>query len=186
MKKDYSYSGGTGTYSLFGIDLKPFIATLFVVTLVIAFFQIPHPYNPSIFLAPATKSSLSCPNPENFTTNTLTVGKTATVPVQKEKIATFTATKAIAGDPNKREFKPYGNAAALFVQMGAYRGGPYTFAVIGLASKPIHVFGKPWYCFSFIWLFRFAQSVGNSMDCADFEQPENLEHASNRENIKNY
>lgn len=46
---------------------------------------------------------------------------------------------------NKRIFTPYGNAAALFVLMGAYRGGPDTFAVIGLASKPIHVFGKPWY-----------------------------------------
>ncbi|CDY27956.1 BnaCnng05410D [Brassica napus] len=29
--------------------------------------------------------------------------------------------------------------------MGAYRGGPTTFAVVGLASKPIHVFGKPWF-----------------------------------------
>lgn len=155
MKKDFAYSGSTGTgtgtgtgmYSFFGIDLKPFIATLFLVTLVIAFFQIPHPYNPSLLLSPASKSSLSCTNPDNFTTNTFTVKKPNTVPVLKEKIATISATKAIASDPNKREFKPYGNAAALFVQMGAYRGGPYTFAIIGLASKPIHVFGKPWYCF---------------------------------------
>ncbi|KAF2310825.1 hypothetical protein GH714_017463 [Hevea brasiliensis] len=29
--------------------------------------------------------------------------------------------------------------------MGAYRGGPRTFAVVGLSSKPIHVFGRPWY-----------------------------------------
>ncbi|KAJ6928396.1 galactan beta-1,4-galactosyltransferase GALS1 [Populus alba x Populus x berolinensis] len=29
--------------------------------------------------------------------------------------------------------------------MGAYRGGPTTFAVVGLASKPIHVFRLPWY-----------------------------------------
>ena len=29
--------------------------------------------------------------------------------------------------------------------MGAYRGGPTTFSVIGLASKPIHVYGNPWY-----------------------------------------
>ncbi|KAK9270409.1 hypothetical protein L1049_025988 [Liquidambar formosana] len=48
-------------------------------------------------------------------------------------------------DPNKRLFHSYGNAAALFVQMGAYRGGARTFAVVGLASKPIHVFGHPWY-----------------------------------------
>ncbi|XP_074273608.1 galactan beta-1,4-galactosyltransferase GALS1 isoform X2 [Silene latifolia] len=48
-------------------------------------------------------------------------------------------------DPNKRVFKPYGNAAALFVTMGAYRGGVSSFTVVGLASKPVHVFGKPWY-----------------------------------------
>lgn len=48
-------------------------------------------------------------------------------------------------DPNKRTFITYGNAASLFVQMGAYRGGPTTFAVVGLASKPLHVFGRPWY-----------------------------------------
>uniref|UniRef100_A0A0D6QZS6 Glycosyltransferase family 92 protein n=1 Tax=Araucaria cunninghamii TaxID=56994 RepID=A0A0D6QZS6_ARACU len=44
---------------------------------------------------------------------------------------------------DKRVFRPYGNAAYLFVKMGAYRGGDYTFAVVGLASKPLHVFGKP-------------------------------------------
>ncbi|KAJ4734104.1 hypothetical protein LUZ62_023303 [Rhynchospora pubera] len=149
MKKDFGSSvgtgTGTGTYNLFGIDLKPFIATLFLVTLVIAFFQIPHPYNPSLFLSPSTKSSLSCPKPENLTTTTLRVSKTNSIPVLKEKIATISASKAIASDPNKREFKAYGNAAALFVQMSAYRGGPYTFAIMGLASKPIHVYGTPWY-----------------------------------------
>ncbi|PHT33548.1 hypothetical protein CQW23_25348 [Capsicum baccatum] len=48
-------------------------------------------------------------------------------------------------DPDKRTFRTYGNAASLFVQMGAYRGGPNTFAVVGLASKPLHVYGRPWY-----------------------------------------
>lgn len=47
--------------------------------------------------------------------------------------------------PNKREFKVYGNAAALFVEMGAYRGGVDTFAIVGLASKPVHVYGDPWF-----------------------------------------
>jgi hypothetical protein len=46
-------------------------------------------------------------------------------------------------DPNKRVFRPYGNTAYLFIQMGAYRGGTATFAVVGLASKPLHVYGKP-------------------------------------------
>lgn len=43
----------------------------------------------------------------------------------------------------KRAFNPVGSAAYLFIQMGAYRGGPNTFAVVGLASKPLHVFAKP-------------------------------------------
>ncbi|WOK91839.1 hypothetical protein Cni_G00530 [Canna indica] len=43
----------------------------------------------------------------------------------------------------KRAFNPVGSAAYLFVQMGAYRGGPDSFAVVGLASKPLHVFAKP-------------------------------------------
>eukprot|EP00253_Pinus_taeda_P010350 PITA_10350 len=43
----------------------------------------------------------------------------------------------------KRVFRPYGSAPYLFIQMGAYRGGPATFAVVGLASKALHVFGKP-------------------------------------------
>ncbi|KAI5083519.1 hypothetical protein GOP47_0003262 [Adiantum capillus-veneris] len=42
-----------------------------------------------------------------------------------------------------RIFRPYGSAAALFVVYGAYRGGPNTFAVVGLGSKPLYVYGKP-------------------------------------------
>ncbi|KAK3189098.1 hypothetical protein Dsin_028659 [Dipteronia sinensis] len=45
----------------------------------------------------------------------------------------------------KRAFNPYGAAAYNFITMGAYRGGPNTFAVVGLSSKPLHVFGKPVY-----------------------------------------
>ncbi|GLJ39209.1 hypothetical protein SUGI_0799880 [Cryptomeria japonica] len=44
---------------------------------------------------------------------------------------------------NKQVFRAYGRAAYLFIQMGAYRGGANTFAVVGLASKPLHVYGKP-------------------------------------------
>lgn len=43
----------------------------------------------------------------------------------------------------KRAFSAVGSAAYLFVEMGAYRGGNNNFAVIGLSSKPLHVFAKP-------------------------------------------
>lgn len=45
----------------------------------------------------------------------------------------------------KRAFNPYGSAAYSFITMGAYRGGPNTFAIVGLASKPLHVYGRPAY-----------------------------------------
>ncbi|KAG0481850.1 hypothetical protein HPP92_009934 [Vanilla planifolia] len=43
----------------------------------------------------------------------------------------------------RRSFTAIGSAAYLFVQMGAYRGSLDSFAIVGLASKPLHVFGKP-------------------------------------------
>ncbi|XP_071731207.1 galactan beta-1,4-galactosyltransferase GALS3-like [Rutidosis leptorrhynchoides] len=45
----------------------------------------------------------------------------------------------------KRNFNTYGSAAYNFILMSAYRGGADTFAVIGLSSKPLHVFSKPTY-----------------------------------------
>ncbi|KAG6692283.1 hypothetical protein I3843_10G103000 [Carya illinoinensis] len=45
----------------------------------------------------------------------------------------------------KRGFNTYGAAAYSFVTMGAYRGGLNTFAIVGIASKPLHVFAKPTY-----------------------------------------
>ncbi|KAK1369358.1 Glycosyltransferase family 92 protein [Heracleum sosnowskyi] len=45
----------------------------------------------------------------------------------------------------KRRFNTYGTAAYNFILMSAYRGGLNTFAINGLSSKPLHVFGKPSY-----------------------------------------
>uniref|UniRef100_A0A2P2IX47 Glycosyltransferase family 92 protein n=2 Tax=Rhizophora mucronata TaxID=61149 RepID=A0A2P2IX47_RHIMU len=45
----------------------------------------------------------------------------------------------------KRAFNPHGAAAYNFISMGTYRGGLATFAVIGLSSKPLHVYAKPTY-----------------------------------------
>ncbi|XP_049383249.1 galactan beta-1,4-galactosyltransferase GALS3-like [Solanum stenotomum] len=45
----------------------------------------------------------------------------------------------------KRAFNPFGSAAYNFILMSAYRGGYNTFAVMGLGSKPLHVYGKPSY-----------------------------------------
>ncbi|KAK7318442.1 hypothetical protein RJT34_03144 [Clitoria ternatea] len=53
----------------------------------------------------------------------------------------------------KRIFNPYGSAAYNFITMGAYRGGLNTFAIIGLASKPLHVFSKPTYLCEYVPAF---------------------------------
>ncbi|CAN7070915.1 unnamed protein product [Brassica oleracea var. botrytis] len=45
----------------------------------------------------------------------------------------------------KRTFTGHGSAAYNFVTMSAYRGGVNSFAVIGLSSKPLHVYGHPSY-----------------------------------------
>lgn len=62
--------------------------------------------------------------------------------------ASSSAPPALASTPQavfkfKRSFHPVGSAAYLFIHMGAYRAGPDTFAVVGLASKPLHVFANP-------------------------------------------
>ncbi|KAL1224011.1 Galactan beta-1,4-galactosyltransferase GALS2 [Cardamine amara subsp. amara] len=45
----------------------------------------------------------------------------------------------------KRSFTGYGWAAYNFVLMNTYRGGVNTFAIIGLSSKPLHVYAHPSY-----------------------------------------
>ncbi|KAM7505712.1 hypothetical protein LguiB_004616 [Lonicera macranthoides] len=58
-------------------------------------------------------------------------------PVEKDQV--------LSGGIVKRSFNPYGSAAYNFILMSAYRGGAATFAIMGLSSKPLHVFGKPSY-----------------------------------------
>lgn len=59
-----------------------------------------------------------------------------------------------------RAFNPYGSAAYNFILMSAYRGGPHTFAVVGLSSKPLHLYGKPSYQCQ--WLSHNATSASIS------------------------
>ncbi|URE25112.1 hypothetical protein MUK42_07620 [Musa troglodytarum] len=133
-------------------DVKAFVATLVVVTLVMAMWQL-QPYE-SLFT-----SRSSCPLAIT-TSNTVTSVQKSVLSLSPDSAFNSTALKPLpssnlsvptakmrtpALDRNKRVFQAYGSAAALFVLMGAYRGGPATFAVVGLASKPTHVYGSPWY-----------------------------------------
>nr|XP_043615207.1 galactan beta-1,4-galactosyltransferase GALS3-like [Erigeron canadensis] len=74
-------------------------------------------------------------------------------PPSSTPLQTTTTTKLIPSQHDvvlqngviKRSFNTFGTAAYNFILMSAYRGGADTFAVIGLSSKPLHVFSKPTY-----------------------------------------
>ncbi|TKY72643.1 Domain of DUF23 [Spatholobus suberectus] len=68
--------------------------------------------------------------------------------------------QVLAGGIIKRAFNPYGSAAYSFVTMGAYRGGLNTFAVVGLASKPLHVYAKPAY--ECAWLSLAGEKISSA------------------------
>ncbi|KAG1326816.1 Galactan beta-1,4-galactosyltransferase GALS1 [Cocos nucifera] len=198
MRKDGGGGGATPSspIPLPCFDLKPFVATLVVLGILMAFWQF-QPYQPLLpssnnlsttncsLLNSSTaatdgnslatekfSSSISCSTPLlNSTTaaastdgNSLATEKfsssisssapplnSTAAAAATEKFSSSISSSAPStaiitpSDPNKRVFLPHGSAAALFVQIGAYRGGPATFAIVGLASKPTHVFGKPWY-----------------------------------------
>ncbi|XVF07255.1 hypothetical protein REPUB_Repub06bG0122700 [Reevesia pubescens] len=151
MRKEAAASSAPSTATSFGklffcFETKPLVATLLALTLVMLLWNLPPYYqnllsttrpcsaSPLTSIASAATTSLLSTNASfPYTTTPVSEKKYYTAPIPKPR------------DPKKRVFEVYGNAAALFVQMGAYRGGPTTFAVVGLASKPIHMFGKPWY-----------------------------------------
>ncbi|KAE8697180.1 Cysteine/Histidine-rich C1 domain family protein, putative isoform 1 [Hibiscus syriacus] len=129
-------------------ETKPLVVTLLALTLLMLLWNFP-PYlqNLSTATRPCSATSLasvaaSAAASTSLLSTNASLPYTAT-PVAEKKY--YSDPKAKPRDPNKRVFEAHGNAAALFVQMGAYRGGSTTFAVVGLASKPVHVFGRPWY-----------------------------------------
>lgn len=126
-------------------ETKSLVVTLLFLTLVMLLWNFPPYYQNLSTTRPCSAAPLAsvvaAASTSLFSTNA-SLPYTAT-PAGEKKY--YSDPKVKPRDPNKRGFEAFGNAAALFVQMGAYRGGPTTFAVVGLASKPIHVFGRPWY-----------------------------------------
>ncbi|KAK8633169.1 hypothetical protein V6N13_014018 [Hibiscus sabdariffa] len=121
------------------METKLLVATLLSLTLVMFLWHLPPYYQNFISTTRPCTAPLTTSVAFSAVANS---SVTANNPVAKKYNL---VSRPKPRDPNKRVFESYGNAAALFVQMGAYRGGPTTFAVVGLASKPIHVFGKPWF-----------------------------------------
>ncbi|CAL9157569.1 galactan beta-1,4-galactosyltransferase GALS1-like [Musa acuminata AAA Group] len=124
-------------------DLKAFAVTLVVLTLLMAAWQL-QPYRPFLsfraFCPPPTAASPTPLQSSTLASSSPSPASASAIPIPGSGLPV-----QAPSDPNKRVFRAYGSAAALFVQMGAYRGGPATFSVVGLASKPTHVYGTPWY-----------------------------------------
>lgn len=81
----------------------------------------------------------------HFTTSSLQTEPTQTVkPVFDTGPARSFSTDAHESDSRvmgeRRRFYPVGSGAYLFIEMGAYRGGPRFFSIVGLGSKPLHDF----------------------------------------------
>ncbi|CAL5184435.1 unnamed protein product [Lathyrus oleraceus] len=145
--------------SLFGnyaAELKLLITTLFLLCTVATFLQ----FIPSRFTISASDIRFCISRVTQTLPNTTATANNITV---TEKFVTVT--EQLASVPNlpppppplvnnervlengiiKRAFNPYGSVAYNFVTMGAYRGGVNTFAIIGIASKPLHLYSKPTY-----------------------------------------
>ncbi|CAN6207228.1 unnamed protein product [Urochloa humidicola] len=151
MRKDAAAGGGGAIApapALLCFDIKPFLAALTALTLLAAAWQLRPYHSVSLLASPFSPSAAACAHPASGFPSTLAAHANNAQPSSSSSSApnsTTTTSPPPPPGPERREFRAVGSAAALFVQMGAYRGGPYTFAVVGLASKPTHVYGKPWF-----------------------------------------
>lgn len=149
--------------SLFGsyaAELKLLVTTLLLLCGVATFLQ----FIPSRFTISASDirfciSRVTQTPPNNITkTNNITVTEklTSVIPPLTSSlpnlppppppfVADVNKERVIENGIIKRAFNPYGSAAYNFITMGAYRGGLNTFAIIGIASKPLHLYSKPTY-----------------------------------------
>uniref|UniRef100_A0A0D9WIJ8 Glycosyltransferase family 92 protein n=1 Tax=Leersia perrieri TaxID=77586 RepID=A0A0D9WIJ8_9ORYZ len=126
-----NHGGGGGGGGRRGVYTKSLVLSLAALTLLAALWQI---LSSASLLAASSRSAASPSPPCSSSSPNLTASELA-----------VDVDDAQGKDPNKRELRAHGTAAALFVQIGGYRGGPRTFAVVGLASKPTHVYGTPYF-----------------------------------------
>ncbi|XP_020258399.1 galactan beta-1,4-galactosyltransferase GALS3-like [Asparagus officinalis] len=116
-------------------DIKFLLSSLLIICVLGTAFQF-IPYKS--FLSPndlrSCLSKLSAPNPpQNLTTQEL---------AKPSKPIEFQQENQTSDLITKRVFNSVGSAAYLFIQMGAYRGGLNTFAVVGLCFEPIQTSGS--------------------------------------------
>ncbi|KAG6704439.1 hypothetical protein I3842_07G133800 [Carya illinoinensis] len=125
-------------------ETKTMVVTFIALALVMLMWNLPPYYQNLLSTTTTTTGRSSCSAAAatlSIAAANASLSNSSAGPLAKRK---YSSPQSIPNS-KKRVFQPVGNAAALFVLMGAYRGGPRTFAVVGLASKPIHVYGRPWY-----------------------------------------
>ncbi|KAI7730274.1 hypothetical protein M8C21_003016 [Ambrosia artemisiifolia] len=119
-------------------DLKLLLSALLFLFSLAALFQ----------LSPSSVQDLtrcaSFPPPSSAIDRLTTTATTSREPVRNKKPEAVVLEETVSG-VIKRRFNGLGSAAYNFILMSAYRGGADTFAVIGLSSKPLHLFSKPTY-----------------------------------------
>ncbi|OVA15205.1 protein of unknown function DUF23 [Macleaya cordata] len=135
--------GGAGKKMFVGVvwncaaELKFLITALIFLGLIIIGLQLFFPslhsqYNPDLRLCISSSTEIQIPPP-------------LPSPPPPPPPPSVKQDETLSSGIIKRAFNPYGSAAYNFIQMGSYRGGLNTFAIIGLSSKPLHLYGKPRY-----------------------------------------
>ncbi|KAL3520273.1 hypothetical protein ACH5RR_018422 [Cinchona calisaya] len=95
--------------------------------------------------SPAAPTTITASTTISFSDNSNNTNTTTTLLRPQPEPHVVEKDQVVENGIIKRAFNPYGSAAYNFILMSAYRGGPNTFAIMGLASKPLLLFGKPSY-----------------------------------------
>ncbi|OMO68910.1 hypothetical protein CCACVL1_19775 [Corchorus capsularis] len=136
-----------GVVCNFAAELKLLLTALLILCTVATLLQ----FFPSRFTVSASdlrfcisRLAAAAP-PPNITATTLVQPSLLNNNTKTEPKRSPESDEVLPGGIIRRAFNPYGAAAYNFITMGAYRGGPNTFAIVGIASKPLHVYSRPTY-----------------------------------------
>ncbi|XP_002533995.2 galactan beta-1,4-galactosyltransferase GALS3 [Ricinus communis] len=148
--------GGGGDKKMFigvvmncAAELKLLLTALLILCTIATLLQ----FLPSRFTI-STSDLRFCISRITTTTTTTTTTTSIALPLNSSSVSPQSSPPSSLQQPEeqltpngtvKRAFYPHGAAAYNFIAMGAYRGGFDTFAIVGLSSKPLHLYAKPTY-----------------------------------------
>ncbi|WCJ33283.1 hypothetical protein M5689_014656 [Euphorbia peplus] len=127
-------------------ELKLLLTALLILCTIATLFQ----FIPSRFSFSTSDLRFCISRITTTTTTTTTTTSAAAIAPNPQPPLDSSLEKLTDNGVLKRLFNPHGSAAYNFITMSAYRGGLTSFAVIGLSSKPLHLYSKPTYKCEFI------------------------------------